>query len=53
VTLVPAVQTAKTVNEAAKNPEGSNSRYSAPNLITIALGGLLVAFNVVYALRPN
>ena len=48
VTLVPAVQTAKTVNEAAKNPEGSNSRYSTPNLITIVLGGLLVALNAMY-----
>ena len=49
VTLVPAIQTAKTVNEAAKNPEGHNSRQSTPNVITIVLGGLLVALNAMYA----
>jgi hypothetical protein len=53
VPFVPAVRTVQQVNEAAGNPEGRNSRYSAANVVTIVVGGLLFVLVVVGTIRPK
>jgi len=42
--LLPAVKTCQVVNRVQQSPEGTNSRYTTQNMLTIILGGLLFAW---------
>jgi len=45
--LVPVVKTCEDVNRTAEIPEGPNDHYTAANVTTIVVGGLLLALIVV------
>lgn len=51
--LIPVVQTCQKVNDAANNPEGHNSDCNTANVVTIVIGGLLLALAVVETVRPK